>query len=101
MISQISTVFRRASRFHKQNLWLKLFQESITEMHVNQYKKPQILASCSLSNLLDNEILTVDSSHVLRRILYEPGQVNGAVGRVLQKSVVLWVREISFFPCSL
>lgn len=48
MISQISTVFRRASRFHKQNLWLKLCQETLTEMHVNQYKKPQILASCSL-----------------------------------------------------
>ena len=102
MISHISTVFSRAQRYHKQNVRLKLFQESSAGNYVHQIlRNHKLYRVAPRANLVDHVILTLDWSHVLRRILYEPGQVNGGVGRVLQKSVVLWAREISFFPWSL
>ena len=87
MISQISTLFSRSPRFHKQNARLKLFQESRRENYAHQIiEETTNFAGCSLSNLVDTVILTVNSTHVLRRSLYEPGTGEWWGWKVSQKT---------------
>lgn len=97
MISQISTVFSRSPRFHKQNARLKLFQESRTENYA-QIEEATNFAGCSLSNLVDTLILTVVQLISSGESSTSQAGVNVAVGRFLKKSVVLSVGKGDYSP---